>query len=65
MLPLVDEAKRERKGRETKISIQKKFFFCKNQTHFLIFLFFIFKISVKNKGFEVLKTKKLFFLLDV
>ena len=59
MLLLVDEAKRNSKGREIKICIQRK----KSSIRTKPFLDFLKTFSLKNKGFGVLKNEKGFFLI--
>ena len=57
MLPLVDEAKRSSRGRETEICTQRRKAYVRTR----LFLDFLKNFSVKNEVFEVLKTEKGFF----
>ena len=58
MLLLVDEAKKPSRGREIEVFIQRR----KASVRTRLFLDFLETFSMKNKGFEVLKTEKGLFL---
>ena len=62
MPPLVDEAKRRSRGRETKICIKRRK--ASVRTKLLLDFFFILKtFSLKNEGFGALKKEKESFLI--